>query len=485
MARKIYYLVFLALLLAHPAADVYPLGFVLGKAGSISLDTLWSGSWTYEGNLINRGDARLRFHKPALTLRTQITDRRPDPFSEGFGEGLSAFSSGLYHETTGSRLLWGILDEGGLPARIKNVWSRGMPFVEQRQGTVADLYTEPSATKERALYLALGSPWLAVPRLGPARGFGSALLDDKAQAAFNGGFEMWFPKSASLRAEGFFARNHLAAKAPAAWFSETPPLPERDQDIMAGSLYFNSPAFAAATDLAWSETFAYGKDLYGNLAFRIGNRPWRFSLASDGAGSRYVGRDGGATGAGFRAAARLERRGKRSSLFRTTVTLRAPALGQQFHKGSVLFYYHFQTAPARSQRFFWPSRVSLTIGRDGSNPSTSSDPETKADSIAALWGFALGKVSLVCQGDLHGIYHEAARRYEFASAKMSAEASCAVKPFHFSVKPGYAIDKKGLGHGEIGASASVRGKWGRFSLRASVTDSGRDWDAGVSWRLQL
>jgi hypothetical protein len=477
MARKIYLFMPLALLILGPAAKVFPLGFTLGSAGTISTDLLWSGSWDYGGNLINRGDLRLRAHKPALTLRVQLTDRRPGPPSEDFGEGLSAFSTGLYHETTGSRLLWGILSEAGLPARIKNVWSRGMPYTEQRQAAVADLYTEPSATKGRASYLWLGSPWLALPRLGLARGFGSALLDDEAQAAFDGGLEARFGKNASLMAEGFYARNHLAAKTPAAWFSETPPLPERDQDIMAGSLFFNSPVFAAAADLAWSETFAYGKDLYGNLALRLGDRPWRISLAVDAAGSRYVGRDGVATGAGFRAAARLERRGKRSSLFRTAATLRASALGEQFHRGSLQLYYHFQTAPPRSSLFFWPSRVSLTMNRDAS------DPENIADSIAALWGFTLGKVPLVFQGDLHGIYRKGPEDYEFASAKMSAEASYTIKPFQFSVKPGYAINKKGEGQAEAGASASIRGKWGRLTLKAGVADSG--WEAGVSWRLQL
>ncbi|MDR0597924.1 MAG: hypothetical protein LBG14_05395 [Treponema sp.] len=478
MARRLYFLPLAALLLC-PAAGVFPLGFALGKAGTFSVDMLWSGSWAYEGNLINRGDLRLRAHKPALTLRAQAIDRRPAPPSPEFGAGLDAFSGGLYHETTGSRLLWGILDEGGLPARIKNVWNRGMPYVEQRQGTSADLYTEPSATKERSLYLWLGSPWFALPRLGPARGFGSALLDGRNQAALDGGFEAQLAKNASLRVEGFYARNHLEAKTPAAWFSETPPLPERDQDIMAGSLCFDSPGFAAAADMAWSETFAYGKDLYGNLAFRIGDRPWRVSLAADAAGSRYTGRDGNATGAGFRAAARLERRGKRSSLFRASATLRAAAAGERFSKGSVQLYYRFQTAPPRSQPFFRPSRISLAMDRDAS------DAENKADSIAALWAFTLGKVSLVFQGDLHGIYREAPGDYEFASAAINAEASCAVKPFQFSFKPGYGVNKKGEGQAEAGASASIRGKWGRVSLKASVSGPDRDWEAGVSWRLQL
>ena len=478
MARKLYVLP-LALLILCPVADVFPLGFSLGSAGTFSMDILWSGSWAYQGNLINRGDIRLRAHKPALTLRFQAIDRRPAPPSEGFEEGLDAFSGGLYHETTGSRLLWGILNEGGLPARIKNVWNRGVPYAEQRESAIADLHTEPSTTRESASYLWLGSPWLALPRLGLARGFGSALLDAENQAAFDGGFEAQLGEKATLRAEGFYTRNRLPTKTPGTWFSETPPLPERDQDSIAGSLYFNSPAFAAAADMAWSETFAYGKDLYGNLAFRIGDRPWRLSLAADGAGSRYVGRDGVATGAGFRAAARIERRGKRSSLFRANATLRAAAAGEQFYRGSVQFYYRFQTAPPRSPRLFRPSRVSLTLNRDAS------DPENKADSIAALWACALGKVALVFQGDLQGIYREALGDYEFVSATTGAEASCALKPFQFSVKPEYAIDKNGEGQTAIGASASIRGKWGRLSLKASVADPGREWDAGVSWRLQL
>jgi hypothetical protein len=113
-----------------------------------------------------------------------------------------------------------------------------------------------------------------------------------------------------------------------------------------------------------------------------------------------------------------------------------------------------------------------------------SDGANKADSVSALWAFALGTVPLVLQGDLHGIYREEPGDYEFASAKLSAEASCALKPFLFSVKPGYAVNKAGEGKAEAGASASIRGRWGRLSLKASA-DSEGDWEAGVSWRLQL
>jgi hypothetical protein len=335
---------------------------------------------------------------------------------------------------------------------------------------------EPSSTKKRSLYLWLGSPWLNVPRLGSTRGFGFALLDEENQAAFSGGLEARPGKNTMLRLEGFYARNRLPAKAPSAWFSETPPLPERDQDIMAGSLYFSHPGFAAAADLAWSETFAYGRDLYANLGIRIGDRPWRLSLAADAAGSRYTGRDGGAVGAGLRAAARLERRGKRSSLFRTALTLRAPGALRQFNRATAQIYYRFPTAAPRSVPLFRPSRISLSLSRDGS------DPGAPADSASALWAFALWKVPLVLQGDIHGILREA-EDYEFVSLKTSAEASYTVRLFSFSLKPGYVISAKKGGQAEISASASIRGKWGRLSIKTSLAE--HDWEAGVSWRLQF
>ncbi|GHV80303.1 hypothetical protein AGMMS49944_20940 [Spirochaetia bacterium] len=487
MTRK--FLVFLLLLC--PLAPILPLdlpGLSKGPLGTFSLDLLHSGSWAYEGNMIDRFDIRLHAPKPALTLRAQVTDKRPAPPSDRFTDGNTAFAGGLYHTATGSRFLWGILDEGGLPARIKNVWNRGMPFAEQHRGVISDLQTEPSATKKPVSYLWLGSPWWDIPKLswlGPVRGFGSVLLDDKIQAAFDGGFEIGLLQKSTLRLEGFYTRQRLAPKSPAAWFSETPPLPERDSGILAGSVLFNSPLFAAAGDIAGSQTFAFGEDLYGNLAFRIGDRPWRLSLAADAAGSRYVGRDGNATGAGFRAAAKVERRGKRSSLFRVSSTLRAGGLGEKFYRGSTLFYYHFPTAPAKSTHLFWPSRVSLTINRNAQNP------EKIEDSIKALGGFRLWKVPLVFQAALSGLC-TAETPHEFASAKISGEASYTLalksipfKTVQFGTTLGYTIQDKRENKMEAGLTASARGKWGRFTAKIHAGDFPRDWEFGVSWRAVL
>ncbi|MDR1277127.1 MAG: hypothetical protein LBK02_00080, partial [Treponema sp.] len=86
---------------------------------------LWAGSWDEGKTLNNRGDLRLIF--PSLRLRAEVIDKRPLDFGsspplQGFGQGLSNYGGGLYHNPTGSRLLYGILDEWGLPARIRNPW---------------------------------------------------------------------------------------------------------------------------------------------------------------------------------------------------------------------------------------------------------------------------------------------------------------------------------------------------------------------------
>jgi hypothetical protein len=457
------------------------------------MDLLWSGSWDYEGSLINRGDIRLRVPGPTLTLRAQVVDKRSAPPGDGFTEGISAFAGGLYHGTTGSRFLYGILDEGGLPARIKNVWSRGMPFVEQHLPTISDLRTEPSVTKKPGMYL-----WLGSPQLGLLRGFGSVLLDSENQAAFDGGLEAQFKKGATLRVEGFYTRNLLPPRASSAWFSETPPLPERDSDIFAGNLYFNTDCFAAAADLAYSETFAYGQDRYGNLALRIGNKPWRLSLAADMAGSRYTGRDGGATGPGFRAAARLERRGKRSSLFRVNSALRSIYPGDRFYRSSTLFYYHFSNPAPKTSPFVWPSRVSLTVSREAS------DPEKILDTLEGIAGFRVWKIPLTFQGGVSGRCSAGAYAgigegddpfpfplpsaeypYTYDSAKFNMEASYTLKPLQFGVKAGCTFKREKEPKWNGALNAAIRGKWGRFTVKLSSPAFPKKWNLGLSWRLQL
>ena len=290
------------------------------KTADLGMELPAAGSWEQDTSLINRLDLRLRGF--GFTGRTQMIDKRPA--WENIEAGNTAFSGGLYHYT-GSHFLYGIQDEAGLPALIRSPWGRAVPFVENHKPSVRDLKTEPSSTKEAETYLYLGTP-----QLGPLRGFVSAVLDHEWTPAYSWGMAVQFAKKTSLNMEGFFTERTLPPRKASTWFSETPPLPERDFRIYGTSINFSAPLVGFASDWAYSEAFGYGAGLYGNGALRLGNKPWRLSLAADGADERYTDRDGTAAGPGFRNALRLERFGPRNSLFRAAVSLRAKEFGEVF-----------------------------------------------------------------------------------------------------------------------------------------------------------
>ena len=351
----------------------------------VKAELLWTGSWEQDASLINRGDIRLRGF--GLSARAQAVDKRPA--WENMDEGNTAFSGGLYHGATGSRVLYCILDEWGLPARLRNPWARAVPFAENRRPTISDLKTEASSTKEPAGYLYLGSP-----RIGPLRAFTSILLGKELNPAYSGGAEIQFGKKRILLFEGFYTDRKLASQDPASWFSSSPPLPERKFRFYGANISFTAPRLGVAVDGAYSETFALGRGLYGNFGLRLGDKPWRLSLAADSAGSAYVDREGNAAGAGFRTAVRAERRGTRNSLFRLGAALRAPALGEPFERNSGAVYYRL---PASGKHPIRLSRFSLYISRDAS------EPEKPLDSVEGSLGLDLGPVRSTFQAALTGL----------------------------------------------------------------------------------
>jgi hypothetical protein len=443
------------------------------KIPDLKLELLWTGSWEQEGDLINRGD--LRLHGFGLTARTQVTDKRPA--WENIETGNTAFGGGLYHDSTGSRVLYGIQDERGLPARLRNPWARAIPFAEYHTPMAQDLKTEPSATREPVTYLYLGSP-----RLGPVKGFASVLLDGEFTPAYGGGMDAQFGKKTNLRFEGFYTERELPPRKSSAWFSETPPLPARDFRFYGANLTFTSPFVGIATDWAYSETFAYGRGLYGNFGVRLGDKPWRFSLAGDGAASRYVDRDGGAAGAGFRAAGRLERRGKRNSLFRLDAGLRAPGLGAYFNRSSGGVYYRL---PVSSGNFpVRPSRFSLTLSRNAS------EKEKTLDSAEGAAGLDLGPVRTLIRGTLTGLTRAGGtplpnpgKGYGFNSLKISGELSYNLRTLQLRSTLGYTVlaNKDPAWNGAV--SAAFRFAPGRLSLKLASENFPHEWAWTVSWRL--
>jgi hypothetical protein len=443
------------------------------KPADPGMELTAAGSWEQDAALIDRLDLRLRGF--GFTGRAQAIDKRPAWTDIETGD--TAFSGGLYHRG-GSRFLYGIQDEAGLPARIRNPWARAIPFTEYHKPSVRDLKTEPAPTKEAETYL-----YLASPQLGPFSGFASAVLDHEWVPAYSWGITAQPAPKTSLSMEGFFTERTLPPRKGSAWFSETPPLPERDFRIYGAAVNFNAPLIGFASDWAYSEAFGYGTGLYGNAALRLGNKPWRLSLAADGAGERYVDRDGAAVGPGFRNALRLERFGPRNGLFRAALSLRSKGFGEAFERSGAALYYRLPAAPRGKISFLRPTRFSLTLNRNGS------DPAAALDSAEGAAGFAAGPVNAVFQGTLTGtngapgIFPNPGGGYDFNSFKVSGEFSCPVRIFQFRARLGYTALTKKEPLWSTSLSASVRGKPGRFTVKLASEDLPREWIWTLSWRF--
>jgi len=481
---------------------------------------LWSGSWeegtsalsdepVLAGALQNRAEIKLYFLPPALTLRAQALDRRKIDFSLeppwGNSEsGVTNFTGGFYHKPTGSRLLYGVLDEWGLPARLRNAWIRSPPFAENHKPIIADLKTTASSTKEDEIYLYLSSPFINIFPGIKFRGFVSAqneIFSDESfvfAPAVSAGMDLNFPKKNNLNIEAFYYGKTLAPLKAGKWFSETPPLPEREFTLLAGAFLFTCPDFSVSSDFALSETFAWGTDIYANLGvsfspllpFGTRERPLLISLAADTAGDRFVNRDGVNLKEGFRSAAKIEWRSMYSSLFRLNMTFRAPAFGEEFNRASAGIYYRFPSS-ARDTGVFRMTRVSFSAGRNSENLLKIEDSFSAAlgininprkYGIRSVFGINLS-------GSLNGLTDEN-ESWDWRTADAGLEF---IWSPNFKKLPGFQLRTK-VGCNffsdkdekwDFSINSSIRFKNGRISLKAASPDFPEKWNWSITWRAEI
>jgi hypothetical protein len=534
---------FLTLALLWPgilfAETAEPTGGEASLRPPFAWSLLWSGAWEDKKTLTQRGDLRLSLPRQGLSLRSEILDRepaelhwpweRPSVFVRSFDGSGAAVQGGFYHNPTGTRLLYGALDEWGLPARLRNTWQRSVPFAENRKPSMADLKTAPSSSADPEFYLYLGSPRLSFPfrgsetagdgkdedaaRLVALRAFGSARFGRSGRPAFGGGLEGGFGGKANVNLEGFYTGWTLPARKSPAWFSEPPPLPERDFRLYGLGLLADTRFFALSSDWAWSETFAWGRDLYGALGLRIGRagtsalKGWQFSLAADRAGARFTGSDGSSPGAGFRTGAKIEWRG-RGRLFRANTALRSPGLEESFNRMSAGLYYRLP--PGRGP--FSVSRMSLSADRDGrdrektldgveSSMGFSINPRVfpswffefllgepgpgKDDAGGFLTGFWFSPLNFQASASLKGIRMDTSPlSYAFYSLRAGGDLYWSPKFFQFRLGLAYGEQNGREGLWDFSFSAGVRGKPGRFSFKIASADFPDDWAYTLSWRLE-
>ncbi|MDR2095977.1 MAG: hypothetical protein LBP76_10740 [Treponema sp.] len=489
------------------------------KSSGFDFSLVWAGSWenslqaesfTTEDDPLflvsgarftNRLGIKLGLPWQGLSLRSEVLDRRITDFSafppwEDAGPYFPAFSGGIYHKPSGSRIVYGLLDEWGLPARIRNPWIRSVPFPEYHSPQAVDLKTAASERESDA------GIYLSSPRMGPVQVFGLSLIDAHVNPSLGGGLNWRFDRTVNLSLEGFYTGRKLAAKTVSTWFADPPPLPARDFSLYSLALAFSSPLFIITADGAFSDTFAIGRDFYADLGLRFGDKPWRFSLAADTAGPRYTGRDGSTPGAAFRSAAKLERRGKRNSLFRLQTNLRAPSLDQPFNRSSSMLYYRFPTAAAKksgggnrglAHRFpLRVSRISFEADRNAS------DPTRILDSFDVFTGFIIGPFRPTLSASLDFVTDEEALpsdsiispyplpiQAQFDSAAFAGELSYTFRSFLYRVNVSYTIADEDPHSWGASLYTSAKGKLGRFSLKIAAPQFPEKWTYTLSWRLEI
>jgi hypothetical protein len=500
-------------------------------------DLLWTGSWEESKTLNNRADLRFGFTWPGLLVRAQALDRHTlnfelDPVWGDPSKGITSGSFALYHRTEGSqatdsRLLYGILDEWGLPARIRSPWIRSAPYAENHKPSMADLRTTASSTKKDELYLYLSSPLLSMERFGLSvslRGYASGQFtplgaaEENPAPAFTGGLELSLWKKAELSLEGFYTGFNLPAKETTAWFSDPPPLPARDFRLGAAAFKLNFMWVSFSSDWAWSETFAYGNGVYGNAGLTLNPpffAPWTLSLAADGMSERYTGRDGSNPGGGFRMAGKVERKGTRSSLFRASAVFRGSTIGEQFERSSAGLYYRFPASALMIKGWEFPLRISrVTFNAD----RNASDLKKINDGIDLSLGLSLSlpplllprpllpssaakvknprpkvyplTINLAESIDWLGHTEEQVSPFAFFppgafnSAKTSCELLWSPGIFQIRTRWAYTAYANKDNQWEASVGAAVRFKHGRVSVKFAWPVFPDEWNCTLAWRVE-
>lgn len=480
-----------------------------GQTELFNWSLLWNGSWEEfsadSGTLHNRGEFKLNVLPLNLTLRGQMLGRRPltlasetDPEKQ-----IISFNGGVYHKPTGSRILYGTLDEWGLSARIRNPWIRSPPYAENHKPLIADLKTAVSTTKEDEAYLYLSSPILNLfPKL-KLRSFISTQKEtgtDKTASA--GGIDLYLPNKTNLSIEGFYTRAVLPPVKRSSWFSDPPPLPEREFQLYAAGLLFSNPLISVSSDFAVSDTFAWGADIYCNLGITLtpllpstGKRPLSLSIAADGAGKRFIYRDGADHGEGFRAAAKIEWKGKRSSLLRFGTVLRGPELSSGFNRSSTDLYYRFPSVGTKNSFPVRLTRISLSIDRNGENP------QKITDSLSGYIGFSFNlkqlsiktPLGLNISGSIKGI--TAAESYFFPypipespwifnSAAINCDFIWSPLNYQLRSRVGYSNNAKNDEKWYFSLYMAARFRQGRLGIKIESPDLPEKWNFSISWRVE-
>jgi hypothetical protein len=480
--------------------------------GYFGFSLLESGSWENGGTMSNRANAVLS--APAgFSLRVQALDKRPAPPANGWLDGVTNWNYGLYQKETNSRILYGQLEISGLAARTRNIWSHSAPFVEAHKRTSADMKTSPQSNRKNSFFCALGSPVLKIlddtswiPLNFAIKSDASIFADDKGDLFYQFGSDFYWglqkKLNNTLHFEWVMTEKTLAERGQSTWFSEKPYLPGRKLTFNAFNLTFSNPYFGLSSDLAYSDVFAWGQDVYINGAVRIGSAPWRFSFSGDGAGKKYTASDGSVNGAGFRLAGKFEwfapggGTGLAALIFGTgaeftaQTMIRSNGIGEAFVMSASKISYRF---PVIRGHFITPSRLSFSFDRDAANPYGIRDTTTilagvKTGPAQTVLRLTFAELSASEPGKPVRCYPSPGgeKQREFIQTDVEITAPVYFLTLKGTLSARTEKNKQKIEETVLGGSfsASIQGKPGRLTLKISSKNKDAPLEYYLSWRIE-
>jgi hypothetical protein len=419
-------------------------------------------------------------------VRAQLLDKRPS--DNVFSDGVSFFGAGFYHNYTGSRVLYGLLDIGGLPARIRNIYRHGTPYVAAHSRYSMELKTDFSASSENAFGVRLVTPSLPGPLSKWQASAAFTAEETDGRNGFLFGTDTVINSRIQAAAEFYYQKAALPFQKASGWFSDKPPLPERDTRIYAGTARVLSPLVSAAGDLAYSESFAFGRGMYANLGLQFGNRPWRFSLAADTVTPRFVDSAGAVPGQGVRIGGKIEHFLPRGELWRVETSLRGYGEGEDaFTRSSSSLYYHFPAVKS----VFSLSMVSLSASRNAT------DNTKILDSWHVNLGINAGRLRTKTSFSLDEYTHDDAPspfpdrecRYVIYGWRLGEEATIPLGSFTLTAALGYhkKLDAATAEWKDAEIPFSLSAQFhrvpGRITVKYASPDFPEDWILSVLWRF--
>ena len=270
---------------------------IQGKA-----DLLFSGVWQPGESLEHKLNLIYTPKLAELSIRAFLSDARPCPSSNVPQEINPKVFGGMYHHPSNSRILAGPIIQKGLLQNMNSPSLGTVPYAEDHHRSSADLETTARTSTNIQHHITL-----ATLKEKKFQAYTLLTIDSGTNWNVLGGWQNSGENESELRLEGFFLSQMLPERRSSAWFSDSPPLPQRTSSMVGFSGLLKSTMGTICAEGAWSQTQFMPLGFYGNSAVELDLDQWRIQLAADGTAGIFIGKNKKEAPRFFRSGIKIER----------------------------------------------------------------------------------------------------------------------------------------------------------------------------------